>query len=311
MKCVGHDHCVDTTGSNGESGTVCEDGRLPADAGPVYHSLGWVDDDAEVGLDSVKGPSGASTHIEDTLNWAFRTTKSSREFLTVRPRSEQIVQSGESVEDGHVTNHTTCQVSYWQNASDSSQALITVLPHDVDVYFAVIGWPSDGPTLRLDHTRFSYAGKFVMSSTGKAVAREGKDGDVVAATAFDADRTEADRLRIRYVTVRDDRRAEGIGPGLLRFTAERGRERGYDAVNIAVNNPFAYEAAYRAGFVFTGEEAGLAELRCDYRPTVEPSTERYQDGLARYRERDLTAEEESFLAAREGTGPPDVVQLSS
>lgn len=177
--------------------------------------------------------------------------------------------------------------------------------------FAVLGWPSDGPTLRLDHTRFSYAGKFVMSSTGKAVAREDDDRDIVAATAFDADRTDADRLRIRYVTVRDDRRGEGIGPRLLRFTAERALTEGYAAVDIAVNNPYAYEAAYRAGFVFTGEEAGLAELRCEYRPSVEPSPEGYQAGLDVYRERDLTAEEESFLAAREGASPPAVVAVPS
>ena len=36
----------------------------------------------------------------------------------------------------------------------------------------VIGWPPNGPTLRLDYRRFSYAGKFVMSNTGKAVVRE-------------------------------------------------------------------------------------------------------------------------------------------
>ncbi|MUV90296.1 GNAT family N-acetyltransferase, partial [Halapricum sp. CBA1109] len=47
--------------------------------------------------------------------------------------------------------------------------------------YALLGWADDGPTLRLDHERFAYAGKFVMSATGKAVARA--DGDVLAAAA--------------------------------------------------------------------------------------------------------------------------------
>jgi hypothetical protein len=38
--------------------------------------------------------------------------------------------------------------------------------------FALLGWPPDGPTLRLDYRRFAYAGKFVLESTGKAVVRE-------------------------------------------------------------------------------------------------------------------------------------------
>jgi len=127
----------------------------------------------------------------------------------------------------------------------------------------LLGWPPDGPTLSLDHERFAYAGKFVMSATGKAVARE--DG-TVGAVAFSADRTDETCLRLRYVTVRDDRRGEGIGPRLLRFVSERAREHGYESVRIAVNNPFAYEACSRAGFAFTGQETGLAELVLDYRP---------------------------------------------
>ncbi len=170
--------------------------------------------------------------------------------------------------------------------------------------YLVVGWPADGPTLRLDHTEFRYAGKFVMSSTGKAIARE---EDIVGAVAFDPDRSNEDRLRVRYITVRDDRRGEGIGPRLLRFTAERARSRDFRQVEIAVNNPFAYEAAYRAGFVFTGEETGIAELRCEYHPGADRSTQRYQTGLDVYRRRDLTAKEEAFLAARDT--PPSVVDI--
>ncbi|WP_340101322.1 GNAT family N-acetyltransferase [Salinibaculum salinum] len=182
--------------------------------------------------------------------------------------------------------------------------------------FALLGWPEDGPTLRLDHEQFSYAGKFVMSTTGKAVVRTGPatrsdpaesryDSDVLAAVAFDADRTDATTLRCRYITVRRDCRGEGIGPRLLRFVSEHARQRGYDRLSIAVNNPYAYEAAYRAGFAYTGETTGLAELVCSY-PPADASHKRYQDGLDRYRERNLTDAEEQFLATRDelpGTVP--------
>jgi GNAT superfamily N-acetyltransferase len=184
----------------------------------------------------------------------------------------------------------------------------------------LLGWPPDGPTLRLDHRRFSYAGKFVMSTTGKAVVRKsdgtGDDVDgefddaVLAAVAFDADRTDAGTLRLRYVTVREDRRGEGLGPRLCRFVAGRAADRGYDRVAIAVNNPFAYEALYRAGFAFTGEETGLAELvlaRPAAGPLEDRSRETYQDGLGRYRERDLSAAERAFLEEKRGTAPPDPV----
>jgi len=170
--------------------------------------------------------------------------------------------------------------------------------------FAVLGWPSDEPTLRLDHEQFSYAGKFVMSQTGKTVARD-DDGSILAAVAFSPDRTDPDTLRLRYVTVRADRRGEGIGPLLLRFTAERAFDRGYESVCIAVNNPFAYDAAYRAGFAFTGESTGLAELVCAY--GADRGSDTYQAGLDRYRDRDLSAAERDFLAERENTAPPAVV----
>jgi GNAT superfamily N-acetyltransferase len=172
--------------------------------------------------------------------------------------------------------------------------------------FEVLGWPPDGPALRLDHETFAYAGKFVMTATGKAVART---DDIVGAVSFSEDRTDPDCLRCRYVTVRADRRGEGIGPRLLRFTAERAREHGYAAVQIAVNNAFAYEACYRAGFVFTGEESGLAELVLAYRPDATPDGERYHHGLDRYRERDLSAVEVAFLDGRRDESPPSVVPV--
>ncbi len=241
----------------------------------------------------------------------------------------------------------------------------------------LLGWPPEGPTLRLDHRRFSYAGKFVMSNTGKAIVPSaggtssgdrarglfddgvsGKDDpglpggddaglpggddaglpggddagyhggvddtdrdrsdDVLAVVSFNEDRTDPETLWIRYVSVREDHRGEGLAPRLCRFVVERASERDYARVRIAVNNPFAYEALYRAGFSYTGAETGLAELVLE-RPTVGPverSTERYQAGLDRYREhdrdrdRDLSAEEWAFLARNQDAGPPDLLLRS-
>jgi GNAT superfamily N-acetyltransferase len=187
--------------------------------------------------------------------------------------------------------------------------------------FELLGWPTDGPTLELDYREFSYAGKFVMSSTGKAVAREstaatGGDADegdatadIVAAAAFDEDRDNPGICRIRYITVRSDRRGDGIGPQLAAFVGERARQRGYDRARIAVNNPFAYQALYRAGFWFTGEETGVAELVLDraFGGEADRSRATYQSGLDVYRQRDLSAEESAFLDDKRRAGPPAVV----
>jgi GNAT superfamily N-acetyltransferase len=164
----------------------------------------------------------------------------------------------------------------------------------------LLGWPSDGPTLGLDHERFAYAGKFVMSDTGKAVARDGQD--IVAAASFSPDRTDGAVLRIRYITVRDDHRGEGVGPSLARFVVEQATQRGYETVKIAVNNPYAYVAMHRAGFGYTGERTGLAELVLA-RPH-EQSTAAYREGLERYAERDLDATERAFVDRALAAGFP-------
>jgi len=203
--------------------------------------------------------------------------------------------------------------------------------------YALLGWPPDAPTLRLDYRRFAYAGKFVMSTTGKAaVRREGGeeaqggeiadtppaatdgaqyDTDIVAAVAFDADRTDERTLRLRYITVRSDLKGGELGARLASFVASRSEQRGYDRVVIAVNNPFAYEAMYKAGFAWTGQESGLAELVLE-RPAgsldeggERPDFEAYRAGLDRYRERDLGDPEDSFLAERVGSDPPTVVEI--
>jgi len=170
--------------------------------------------------------------------------------------------------------------------------------------FALLGWPEDGHSLRLDYREFAYAGKFVMTSTGKAIA--GDDG-VVAAAAFDDDRTDPQTLCIRYITVRRDRQGDGVGPELLRFVRERAIDRGYDRLTIGANNPFSYQAAYRAGFCFTGEEVGLAELTLEW--PGDRSTERYRNGLSVFRNRDLSGDEEAFLDAKLDSEPPDVIDV--
>lgn len=180
----------------------------------------------------------------------------------------------------------------------------------------LLGWPPDGPALRLDHREFAYAGKFVTTNTGKAVAVEGElripdphedyATGVVGAVAFNADRTDPETLWLRYVTVRADRRGEGIGPRLCVFVCEHAKERGFERFRIAVNNPFSYEALYRAGFAFTGRETGLAELVLE-RPG-DRSAERYHEGLDRFRGRSLSDSEQSFLDGR--SGPPPSLDCS-
>ncbi|MCU4718500.1 GNAT family N-acetyltransferase [Halapricum hydrolyticum] len=161
--------------------------------------------------------------------------------------------------------------------------------------FELLGWPADGPTLRLDYEQFSYAGKFVMSSTGKAVVREADE--IVAAAAFDADRTDDSTLRIRYVTVRRDRRSEGIGSRLLRTVRGRAADHGFDRVVAAVNNPFAYEAASKAGFGYTGEQTGLTERVMAW-PDPDRET-RYREGMESFREDDLEPDAVAFVDSRE------------
>lgn len=183
--------------------------------------------------------------------------------------------------------------------------------------FVVLGWPPDGPTLRLDYRRFAYAGKFVVGATGKAVVRDGTESEgeyadhIRAAASFSPDRTDSDCLVVRYVTVRDDRQHDGLGSRLLAFVAAQAADHGYDRVRIAVNNPAAYVAASRAGFAFTGRETGLAELVCE-RPADAPATrdlDTYRDGLARYRDRDLDPAARERLDEKATAGLPTLVDV--
>ena len=167
--------------------------------------------------------------------------------------------------------------------------------------FEVRGDVAGGPSLRLDHERFAYAGKFVMSNTGKATVEEGDE--LLAAAAFNRDRTDADTAWIRYVTVRADRRGDGLGARLLAFASDY-LLREHDRVRIAVNNPFAYEACYKSGFGFTGERTGLAELVLE-RP-ADGASSAYRDGLEAFLDRaELGDVERSFVEERIDRGPPE------
>jgi GNAT superfamily N-acetyltransferase len=173
--------------------------------------------------------------------------------------------------------------------------------------YELLGCPPDGPTLRLDHERFSYAGKFVMSSTGKAVVRE--DKELLAAIAFNEDRTDDSILWLRYVTVRADRRGEGLGSLLAAAVRSHALETlsDYERVRIAVNNPFAFEALSRAGFHVTGETTGLAEQILEAPGTR--ARRRYHDGLSAFLERDdLADEERAFVREKRQSDPPVTIE---
>lgn len=203
------------------------------------------------------------------------------------------------------------------------------------MYHRVLGWPPDGPRLRLDYRAFAYAGKFHTPDAGVTAALDpaatptaaldlgdagpppaeppaGRDwtepaDPVVAAVACNADRTDESVLWLRYVTVRRDRRGEGIAPRLARFTAARAADAGFETARIAVNNVFSYHALWKAGFVDTGRETGLAE-RVLERPTAAPADgddEGYREGLRSFEGRDLADEEASFLAAKVEEGAPE------
>jgi N-acetylglutamate synthase-like GNAT family acetyltransferase len=182
-----------------------------------------------------------------------------------------------------------------------------------DLTYEVLGDPPDGPTLRLDHERFAYAGKFVMTNTGKAVARA--DGEIVAAVAFNRDRTDDTVAWMRYITVRNDRRGEGIGPRLAGVTATHLHETGADRVRIAVNNPYAYVACYRAGFAYANRETGIAEVVLERRPATASSPaadrdQRFRDGLdALLAAADRPEGHREFARNHQEGGSPDPVDL--
>ncbi|MFP4218468.1 MAG: GNAT family N-acetyltransferase [Salinarchaeum sp.] len=177
------------------------------------------------------------------------------------------------------------------------------MPTNTQTY-DLLGWATDGPILDLDHTVFGYAGKFRTPRTGKAVAR---DENIVAAACFNDDRAYANALRIRYLTVREDRRGEAIGPRLAAFVRRRARDRGYDRVRIAVNNPIAYDALYKTGFGYTGEERELGEVLLEA-PDNQPETA-YYNGLDAFTREDLPAAHRTVIDRGRDRGPPAPVTV--
>ena len=103
-------------------------------------------------------------------------------------------------------------------------------------------------------------------------------------------------------------RGEGVGARLLRFTAAALADR-YDRVLIAVNNPIAYQSCYRAGFAFTGEETGIAELLLAYDPEGGRSAETYRTGLQTFETRDLPEKQRAVVADHSDGEPPPVVDV--
>lgn len=164
------------------------------------------------------------------------------------------------------------------------------------------GSPSGGPAVSLDHTDFRYAGKFQMTTTGKALLF---DSDTcMGITAFSTDRTCENRIWLRYVSVHDDYQARGIGPRFLRTTAIELLDQG-ESIRIAVNNPFAYQAAYKAGFVYTRKQTGIAELILEH-PGIR-SNETYLEGLNTFQDAShLSPREQSYIAEKRTKAPPPV-----
>jgi GNAT superfamily N-acetyltransferase len=198
------------------------------------------------------------------------------------------------------------------------------------VELRLLGWPADSPRLALDHERFAYAGNFRTGRTGIAVALDESveagdvghtaddggdtapaDDAIVAAASFDEDRAAENALRVRYVSVRTDWRGEGIGPRLLAFVAERALDAGYDVVRIGVNNPIAYQACYRAGFAFTGEESGMGEVVLSAPATEERDGDRYRAGLERFVGRELPADQRAVLDRHRSDDPPARIDIDA
>jgi len=72
-----------------------------------------------------------------------------------------------------------------------------------------------------------------------------------------------------------------------------------------VNNTFAYRALYKAGFGYTGETTGIAEVVLE-RP-CDRDAERYRAGLDEFRDREGLTESERALLD-EASEPPDSVE---
>jgi GNAT superfamily N-acetyltransferase len=288
---------VDRLVGDRETGPVPADGVEPTAASLPNHPRGRIDHQPAGDVDRAGGPARAPADVQQPVDRPPRAVERPLQRGRLRPGHGEIVDARKAVEGTDVAGHTVTE------AGPRQKPLIR--RHRTEsMDFVVRAWPPDGDALDLDHEQFIYGGKFNTARTAKALAHD--DGEVVGAVAFNEDRAVVDALRIRYVSIREDRRAEGIGPRLLRFAADRACDHGYDRVRIAVNNPYAYQACYRAGFSFTGEETGIAELVMTF-PAGDRSPERYRDGIAIFADRDLPADQAEYVADA-GTRPPAAIE---
>jgi len=178
--------------------------------------------------------------------------------------------------------------------------------------------PADDPTLVLlgleeatsivlPQEEFAYAGQYRMKRYGKAVLTRRPDrptaaAAIIAALSTDRHRIQENRLVVRTIDVRREARGNGWGPLLLRSVLPAVATAGFETIQINVNNPFAYIAACKAGFGWTGRTTGLAELIMT-RPTDRPSRwsrGRFIAGLSLYRRRRLDTASRGLIARYRG-----------
>ncbi len=165
----------------------------------------------------------------------------------------------------------------------------------------------EATSIVLPQEEFAYAGQYRMQRYGKAVLTRRPDlptaaAAIIAALTTDRHRVHHDRLVVRTIDVRRAERGNGWGPLLLRSVLPAVATAGYTTVQINVNNPFAYIAACKAGFGWTGRTTGLAELMMT-RPTDRPSTwsrGRFIAGLSLYRRRRLATASRGLIARYRG-----------
>lgn len=180
----------------------------------------------------------------------------------------------------------------------------------MDFRYEFLGWPDDDPTIDISHERFAYAGKFILPDTGKAIVRSSQLGShsIKGAVAFNDDRGVPDAARVRYITVSESARGRRLGPKLALFIQDQIIGQQYSLVRIAVNNPIAYEAMYRAGFYYTGETRQLNEVVLS--TSASRSTSKYKTGLQTFDKDDLPDRQAKLIDRGMDRGPPKRIQYS-
>ena len=176
----------------------------------------------------------------------------------------------------------------------------------IDPALVILGL-EEAISLDLPQEEFAYAGQYRMQRYGKAILtrrpeRPTAAAAIIAALTTDRHRIHHDRMVVRTIDVRRAERGNGWGPLLLRSVAHAYSTAGFDTVQINTNNPFAYIAACKAGFGWTGRTTGLAELIMT-RPTDRPtrwSRGRFIAGLSLYRHPRLDAAGRRLIARYRG-----------